>query len=165
VSAAFAEAERQTEAARKAEAPFKAAQEEVDAALADVKAQESARDNRTAELQRKSTEGGVVQQNKAKAELAQHLAEDPLPLRKAKITLEAALKRAEKARAPFEAARKAAEEALEEARQKMEEAETYLAEVKAQPGSPHGAIWWMQRELEEQKKYLPSSKGGVAKRP
>ncbi|ELR19658.1 TolAlike protein [Acanthamoeba castellanii str. Neff] len=178
VSAAFAEAERQAEIARKAEAyareqeaPFKAAQEEVDAALADVNAQESARDNRTAELQRKSTEGGIVQQNKAKAELAQHLAEDPLPLRKAKITLEAALKRAEKARAPFEAAtkvaeaaRQASEDALADASRKVEEAEAYLAEVKAKPGSPHGAIWWMERELAEQKKYLPSSKGGVAKR-
>jgi len=141
-----------------------AAQEEVDAALADVNAQESARDNRTAELQRKSTEGGIVQQNKAKAELAQHLAEDPLPLRKAKITLEAALKRAEKARAPFEAATRAAEAALDDARQKVEEAEAYLEEVKSKPGSPHGGIWWIGRELEEQKKYLPSSKGGVAKR-
>jgi hypothetical protein len=33
-------------------------------------------------------------EDKAKAELAQHLAEDPLPLRKAKVTLEAALKKA-----------------------------------------------------------------------
>ncbi|ELR19671.1 TolAlike protein [Acanthamoeba castellanii str. Neff] len=206
VSAAFQEADRQAQLSRQAEAhakseeaqaiskenyareqeaPFKAAQEEVDAALADVNAQESARDSRTAELQRKSTEGGIVQQNKAKAELAQHLAEDPLPLRKAKITLEAALKRAEKARAPFEAAtqaavaarqaaeqarreaevaRQAAEAALDDARQKVEEAEAYLAEVKAKPGSPLGAIWWMETELEEQKKYLPSSKGGVAKR-
>ncbi len=164
VTAAFRESEKQAAYARLQEAPFKAAQEEVDAALADVNAQESARDNRTAELQRKSTEGGIVQQNKAKAELAQHLAEDPLPLRKAKITLEAALKRAEKARAPFEAATRAAEAALDDARQKVEEAEAYLAEVKAKPGSCHGAIWWMETELEEQKKYLPSSKGGVAKR-
>jgi len=162
-----------------------AAQEEVDAALADVKSQESARDSRTAELQRKSTEGGIVQQNKAKAELAQHLAEDPLPLRKAKITLEAALKRAEKARAPFEAATQAAitarqaaeqarreaeaarlsaEAALDDARHKVAEAEAYLEEVKAKPGSPLGAIWWMEKELDEQKKYLPASKGGVAKR-
>jgi hypothetical protein len=45
-----------------------------------------------------------VSRNKARAELAQLKAEDPLPLRKAKITLEAATKRADKARAPFEAA-------------------------------------------------------------
>ena len=55
--------------------------------------------------------GGVVSRNKAKNELAQLKAEDPLPLRKARITLEAALKRAEKTRAPFEAATKVAEDA------------------------------------------------------
>jgi DNA repair exonuclease SbcCD ATPase subunit len=178
VTAAFAESERQAGLARQAEAeairqeaPFKAAQEEVDTALAEVKSQEEARERRTEELKRKSQEGGVVQQNKAKNELAQHLAEDPLPLRKAKITLEAALKKAEKARAPFEAAtraaeaaRAAAEEALEETRRRVEEAEAYLEEVKRRPGNPHGAIFWMERELHEQKKFLPTSKGGIAKK-
>jgi myosin heavy subunit len=191
VMALFAESERQTniaraaeqeareaeQAAREQEAPFKAAQEEVDAALAEVKSQEDSRNRKTEELKRKSTEGGVVQQNKAKNELAQHLAEDPLPLRKAKITLEAALKKAEKARAPFEAAtkraeaaaqaaaeaRSAAEDALEDARRKVAEAEAYMEEVKRKPGTPHGAIWWLQRELHEQKKFLPTSKGGIKK--
>ena len=49
-------------------------------ALAEVQAQESARDNKTADLTKKSEEGGAVSRNKAKAELAAHLAEDPLPL-------------------------------------------------------------------------------------
>jgi len=128
-----------------------------------VNAQESAREQRTAELTRKSSEGGVVAQNKAKAELAQHLAEDPLPLRKAKVTLEAALKKAEKARAPFEAATKIAEEALERTRQKVAEAEAYLEEVKKKPGSSHGSIFWMERELFEKKKFLPERKGGISK--
>jgi len=176
--------------ARAQEAPFKAAQEEVDSALSEVKAQEDARNNRTQELKTLSTQGGVVQQNKAKNELAQHLAEDPLPLRKAKITLEAALKRAEKARAPFEAATKLAEEAravaeraaweaeaaakksaqanavaeaaLDEAKNKLEEAEAYLEEVKAR--IPHGAGWWLERELHEARAYLPTSKGGYTKK-
>jgi len=104
-----------------------------------------------------------VAQNKAKAELAQHLAEDPLPLRKAKITLEAALKKAEKARAPFEAATKLAEDALEEARKKLADAENYLEEVKKKPGSSHGTFWWMDRELQEKKKFLPERKGGIKK--
>jgi len=179
VSKAFAESEKQANLARTAEnaariqeAPFKAAQEELEAAVADVKRQEDERNEKTALLQKKSSEGSVVQQNKAKAELAQHLAEDPLPLRKAKITLEAARKKAEKARAPFEAVTKAAEAArakaeaaLAEASSRVDEAEAYLNEVKAKPGSPHGAIWWIERELQEQKKYLPTSKGGVAKKP
>jgi multidrug resistance efflux pump len=78
---------------------------------------------------------------------------------------EAARREAEAARRQAEAQRHAAEESLDAAGQKVAEAEAYLAEVKAKPGSSHGAIWWMEKELEEQKKYLPSSKGGVAKRP
>merc|ERR1711862_880366 len=84
------------------EAPFKAAQEELEAALAEVKAQEDAYNGKIADCERRSEEGGVVSRNKAKAELAQLKAEDPLPLSRA-ITLEAAHKRAEKTRAPFEA--------------------------------------------------------------
>jgi len=150
------ESQRQADIARENEAPFKRAQEEVEAAVAEVHAQEDARNRKTEELTLKSSQGSTVSQGKAKNELAQHLAEDPLPLRKAKITLEAALKRAEKARAPFEAATRAAEEALAQA-------EAYLAEVKSKPGSPHGRIWWLEREIQEQRKYLPSSKGGVKK--
>jgi len=177
VIAAFVESDKQAkiarqaeEAARREEAPFKQAQEELEAAVADVKNQEDAYNKKIEALKKKSEEGGVVQQNKAKAELAQHLQEDPLPLRKAKVTLEAARKKAEKARAPFEAAtkvaeaaREKAEEALEETRRRVEEAEAYLEEVKAKPGSPHGAIWWLERELHEQKAYLPERKGGIKK--
>lgn len=161
--AAFTVSDQKTAAARLAEAPFKAAQEEVEVAVRDVRAQEDARNGKIEALQRQSTQGSVVQQNKAKAELATVLAEETLPLKRAKITLEAALKKAEKARAPFEAATKAAEEALALARQRLAEAEAYLEEVKSRPGVPHGKIWWMQRELEERKKYLPASKGGVPK--
>jgi len=99
------------------------------------------------------------------------LAEDSLPLRRAKITLEAALKKAEKARAPFEAAlrvaeaaRSAADEALTNAQERVAEAEVCLNAVKGKPGTPHGSIWWMSRILEEKKKYLPTSKGGVARK-
>jgi len=41
---------------------------------------------------------GVVKRNRAKAELAQLKCTDPLPLRKAKITQAAAVKKAEKRR-------------------------------------------------------------------
>merc|ERR1712137_986772 len=207
--------------ARQAEAPFKAAQDEVLSALAEVKKQEDEYNGKIADCERRSTQGGVVQQNKAKAELAQLKAEDPLPLSRAKITLEAAEKRASKARAPFEAATKIAEEArqaataaanaasqaaaqasqarqaataaadaasqareqasqarqvAEQARQRsqdakaadaaaqrLEEAEAYLAEVKSKPGVSYGSLWWIDRELYEQKKYLPTSRGGIAK--
>ena len=198
--------------AREAEAPFKAAQEELQKALDDVKREEDEYNGKIADCERRSTQGGVVQQNKAKAELAQLRAEDPLPLRKAKITLEAAEKRAAKARAPFEAATKKAEDAravatssrqaaekdaqaasqarqaasqarqaasdaagraesaknaadaaLDAAAARLQEAEDYLNEVKSKPGISYGSIWWLDRELHEQKKYLPTSRGGIAK--
>jgi len=162
---AFQEADKQAKIARDTEAPFKAAQQEVDSALAEVKRQEDEFNNKTNTLKAKSEDEGssVVSRNKAKNELSQHLASDPLPLRKAKVTLEAALKKAEKARAPFEAATKIAEEALDDARRKLSDAENYLEEVKKKPGSSHGTFWWMDRELQEKKKFLPERKGGVKK--
>jgi DNA repair exonuclease SbcCD ATPase subunit len=182
--------------AREAEAPFKAACEELEAARADVKAQEDAYNSKTQQLKEASESGGVVSRNKAKVQLDAHLAEDPLPLRKAKLTLEAAQKKADRARAPFqekrqaaEVARAAAEEArhaaeaakaeadaaaaaaeraknasiaaVEEAGRKLEEAEAYLEELKSRPGAAFGAMWWINRELTEKKKFLPTAKGGL----
>merc|ERR1712100_216646 len=153
----------------------KAAQDELEAALAEVKAQEDAYNSKTEELKKKSETGGVVSRNKAANELAQHLAEDPLPLRKAKITAEAAVKRSEKATKAAADARGAAEKAaveatnarkaaLDDASKKLQEAEDYLEEVKSKPGCAHGALWWIERELHEQKAYLPESKGGYRKK-
>jgi len=86
-------------------------------------------------------------------------------LRKAKITTEAAERKADKLRAPFKEAREAAEraraaadDAVVDAQKKLAEAEAYLVEVRKKPGQPYGALWWIDRELQEQKKYLPSSK-------
>jgi hypothetical protein len=113
-------------------------------------AQEDAYNNKTEDLKRKSEEGGLVQRNKAKNELAQHLAEDPLPLRKAKITQEAAVKKTERAAVAAEAAaqeaaraKEAAEAAFAEASKRVEEAEAYLE--KAKNSLPHGGVWWMVR--------------------
>jgi len=176
VQAALEQAQQREEEARRDEAASKraaaeatAAKEELQAALAELKAQEDAYKHKTEDLTRRSEEGGVVQRNKAKNELAQHLAEDPLPLRRAKITTEAATKKAERAEAAAteaaaraEAARRAAEDAVEEALQKVAEAEAYLEEVKSHPGG-EGSIWWIDRELHEAKAYLPASKGGYKK--
>merc|ERR1712137_572861 len=163
VQSAFKEAEARANEARALEAPFKKAQEEVESALAEVKKQEDEYQGKINDCQRRSEQGGVVQRNKAKAELAQLQAEDPLPLSRAKITLEAAQKRAEKARAPFAEARAKAEAAMDEASRRVDEAQAYLNEIKNQPGQPYCSIWWVDRELHEQKKYLPTSRGGIAK--
>merc|ERR1712137_922529 len=94
VQKAVEQAQTTAKAAKEREAAAKKAKAELDAALADLKAGEDSYNNKTKELERKSEEGGVVSRNKAKAELAQHLATDPLPLRRAKITCEAAVKKA-----------------------------------------------------------------------
>jgi len=116
---------------------------EAQTAAADLARQENEFNSRTKELELKSTVGTAVQQNKAKAELAQHLASDPLPLRKAKITNEAAVKKLLK---------------------KVHEAEAYLEEVKQKPGAAAGAMWWLDRELHEAKAYMPQAKGGYQKK-
>lgn len=183
------ESYRKAEESKVREQELIEAKKELEAALAEVKAQEDAYNAKTAELTKKSEEGGVVSRNKAKNELAQHLSEDPLPLRRAKITAEAAVKKAERATKAAadavvaaeqaaqqatqdrlaseeaarqaEAAARAAEAAVEAAAVKVKEAEDYLDEVKSKPGQAMGALWWIDRELHEQKKYLPESKGGI----
>jgi hypothetical protein len=49
------------------------------------------------------------------------------------------------------------------AQEKVKEAENFLDEVKRKPGTPHGAIWWIERQLQEQKSFLPQRKGGLVK--
>jgi len=178
VMKALAEVKASASAAAKAEVEAinaenaaKQAKAELEEALAALHAEEEAYNTRKKTLEQKCEEGGVVSRNKAKAELSQLLAEDPLPLRRAKITQEAAVKKAERtaqaaeqATADAKAAREAAEKAVEEAQRQVAEAEAYLQEVKSKPGSAAGALWWIDRELHEQKKYLPVSKGGIAKK-
>jgi len=146
VKTAFEAATATADAARKA-------QRELDAALKELKAQEDAYNTKTADLTQRSETGGNVSRNKAKNELAQHLAEDPLPLRRAKITTEAAKKKADAAKA-------AAEAAEDDARKKLKEAEEYLEMLRKQPGAQYGALWWIDRELAEKRKYLPQRKQG-----
>merc|ERR1712137_1041462 len=213
------QAKKDAVAAKQAEVDAQAAQKELEAALAELKKEEDAFNAKKSELERKGNDEsiGLVTRNKAKNELAQLLAEDPLPLKRAKITQEAAVRKAEKATAhaaqtrqaseasaaaaskaraqaeqdaaQAESARKSAEAdaaaasaARQQAEQKaqasakasaeadvdaalarLKEAEDYLAEVRSRPGQAFGALWWIDRELHEQKKYIPESKGGIRK--
>jgi len=92
------EAQAALDEARAAQEEATKAEAELRAALDELHAQEEAYNQRKMELERKSedTNLGVVQRNKAKNELAQHLAEDPLPLRRAQLTTEAATKKSGK---------------------------------------------------------------------
>jgi len=155
------EARSREEAARESEAPFKRAQEELNLAIAELQAQEEDYRRKSTELKSKSEDQnvGVVTRNKAANELSQLLATDPLPLRQAKISLEAAERKAERTRKPFKealeyaeearheadrtadesmGAREAADAAVDECNRKFEEAEAYLRSVMSQPTAPHG---------------------------
>jgi len=141
VLAAFAVAD-----ARKKE--LEHAENELKKELAALKEQEDAYAAKTKELTAKS-EGSGVAAMRAKNELAQHLNEDPLPLRKAKLSTEAVTKKAEKARL-------VQEEAVATCSKRLQEAEDYLKAVMAKGVGPAlGSLWWIDRELKEKKKYLP----------
>jgi len=177
VSAANEARQREREALE-AEAPFKKAQDELNDAIAELKKQEDDYKRQSDDLRRKSedTSIGVVTRNKAANELAQLLATDPLPLRQAKISLEAAERKADKLRKPFKEARERAEQArasadrsaaearrtrqladdaVDDCNRKFAEAEAFLQQVLTRSGVPHGQIWWLERELAEKKKFMP----------
>ncbi|KAL7718145.1 Calcium-regulated actin-bundling protein C-terminal domain-containing protein [Entamoeba marina] len=151
VSALLSEAVKKADEATKRD-------KELEAALKELKKQEDDFNNTTETLKKTvEKETGVVKKNRAQNELAQHLASDPLPLRKAKTTTEAAKRKSEKARAEADAA-------ADEMKEKMREAEEYLNQQKAAASAGQGVMWWMSRELEEKKKYMPKRKGGVDKK-
>jgi hypothetical protein len=164
VQKAFVDVQNTAQASVARESEARTAEAASKEAKLEVQKLEAAYHEKTAQLTKKTEEGGVVSQNKAKAELAQHLAEDPLPLRRAKISAEAAHKKAENAVAAAIAARAAAEKALEDAQLRVAEAQKYLDEVSSRPGSAAGALWWINRELHEARAYMPTSKGGYAKK-
>jgi len=149
------EAQKKAEEASNKEQVAKKAEAELKSELDNLKAQEDAYKKKTEELTKRSEEGGVVSRNKAKAELAQHLAADPLPLSRAKITTEAATKKAQKARQEAEESRKKADDAVDKLAAQFKDAEEKLAEAKSN-GVAEGNIWWMERELAEKKKYMPT---------
>jgi len=175
------DARNSLEAQRKAEELVRKAEAELKAAVDEFYAQENAYKNAIATLEKKANDStaSTVAKSKAANELAQLKGEDPLPLRKAKITQEAALRRVEKDRKAAESATAAAEaktraaeestraaeakakeveKAVEETERAFQEAQDFLQEVKAAGGVAYGAMWWMERELKEAQKYLPKKK-------
>ena len=146
-AAAALQAAKKSEAdARAREAEAEAAKAELEAALAEVKAQEDAYNAKTADLTRRSEEGSIVARNKAKNELAQHLGEDPLPLRRAKITAEAAVKKADRTRAAAAAAREAAERSAAEAERTKHAAEAAVDEASRQVGEAEEFLNYVKRK-------------------
>jgi len=195
---AESDAKNALEAQQSAEANVRQAEEEQKAALGELKAQEDAYHGQIKVLEQRSNDSSLstVQKSKAVNELAQLKSQDPLPLRQAKITQEAKVKRVEKERKAQEAAtakateaaqkavaaKKAAEEqaakaeaaraesekiaaeleaAEAEVAKKFEAAQKALEDAKSKGGAPLGAIWWLERELLEMKKFKPGTEKRV----
>jgi hypothetical protein len=185
-------ADQKAAAAVVAEEQLRVLEAELQVAVDAVLAEEKKIADKLAELEAIVNDpgAGAVKKNKAKNEIAQVKSEDPLPLRKAKITQEAALKRAERARQPASDARAAAEaeakaahkardaadaaaiaaaqslkvaekakadlaRQVEETKRAVAEAEAVLQELKSRKGTPHGKIWWMERTMKENQKFMP----------
>jgi len=146
-------AQKAVDAMNAALAAAVAAENENKAALEELRAQEKAFEDKKAALEKtkNDTSIGIVKRNSAANQLDQMLSEDPLPLRKAKINQAAAVKKSERAT-------KAAEAAVKNAETKLQEALDFLQRAKQSGGVARGAIWWMERELTEKKKYLPASR-------
>jgi hypothetical protein len=119
---------------------------ELRAAGEDLRKQEEAYANRIKLLEEKiaNPASTTVQKSKASNELAQLKAEDPLPLRKAKLTQEAALRKVQKQQ--------------EKLMQELSLAQTAVDKAKATAKGGYGMLWWLQRELFEGDKYLPTAK-------
>jgi len=171
------------EEAKKAHGAEMAAESEVKAILAKIQGYEDALAKRAAKLQAiiDDPSSGNVKKMKAKHELMdlkngsrarrKGISEcNPELLRKAKIDQKAAVRKqkratakakeaataAEEARLHAEETRKEAEVAVTNAEKAMQDAAEAVQKVKdSVKGAGEGTVWWMGRELEEQKKYLP----------
>jgi hypothetical protein len=142
---------------KQAEKKVKQAEAELQAAIKELEALETAYKSKCAELEAiGNSDAGAVKKNKAKNELAQLQGEDPLPLRKAKLTQGAALKRVEKERVAMEVATAAVAEEVAKAKAAVAEAVLTIEAIKkAGGGVAHGAVWWMEREIVEMRKFMP----------
>lgn len=178
-------AEKELAEAEAAEAKVKVAEAELQASIDEIEILEKTKSDKITKYQAIiDGDGGAVKKGRAVQEKEALLSEDELPLRKAKITQKAALKKvtkarvaAEKQRAESEAASEAAaaaktaadeaevaaaaakttsEEAEVQAQAALDEATQKLDELKSEGGSssPQGALWWMERELAEKKKFM-----------
>lgn len=102
------------------------------------------------------SDAGIVKKNRAVNVLAQLKGEDPLPLRRAKITQSAALKRVTKQKQRSEEAVALADKQRENAEKAVADAKAFLAAVQARGGgTAKGAIWFMERQLTEAEKFMP----------
>jgi len=158
VSAKLTDCDTKLNASKEEKVKVEAAQKESDAAMADLKKEQDAYNAKLADLTEKSTNGTGVAKSKAANELAQLKNEDPLPLRKAKLTQEATARKLEKQQKALAQAIESLEAAYVSLEKAMTEAQRDLDAIKNKPGGGKGALWWMQREMFEADDRLPRAK-------
>lgn len=146
--------------AQQAEDKSKAAQAEVKSTLDALNAEQKAYDDALAKLTAKSTDMklGGVKRNRAIQELAQLKDKDPLPLNRAKLNQAAALKKAKKATKKAKKATLEANAAAKLAQIALDECARAFTELKKQGGIAQGKVFWMEREMKEVKKYMPTKR-------
>jgi len=181
------QAKQALESQQKAEEAVKKAEAEQRAAVDELNKQEESYKTQVSTLETKSKDSAasVVTRNKAANELAQLKGEDPLPLRKAKISQEATLRKVEKERKAAEAATskaleaeskasaakdeaeaktKEAEEANERAEAAARDSEAKTLELEEQTKKVEEAVREAEAKVAEAQDYLEEvkKKGGVA---
>jgi len=160
-----------------AEAKVRAAEAEAEAAVNELKRQEEEHKSKLEALDHKAHDQslGIVARNKASNEHSQLKGTDPLPLRKAKITAEAALHRVEAERKLAEAAtekctqasKKAADAKAEaevrkdEAEKAARESEELAAQIEAQVADTIQKFETAKALVEEMKKKSGSRQGSI----
>lgn len=188
------EAAKAAEASRVAEAAFSEAKNQSKIALESLNTQEKKMAKKKDDLERIAADDnlGIVKRNRAKAELAMLLSEDPLPLRAARIKQEAALRKltkatetagqaaaasemamnkAKEARTAAHAAKEIALAAAREAeariplaRKALDEVQEVLENFSKNRRAGKGTIFYINRELKEAAKFLPRRKFLAAQR-
>jgi len=160
-------AEAALESQKVAEASVRKAEAELAAAVADLKRQEDEHKAKIDGLEHKAHDSalGIVARNKAANEVAQLKEKDPLPLRKAKITQEAALHAVEKERKAAEAATEKchhaatkATEAKADAEVKAQQAEAARLESEEQARQIEAAVQDTLKKFEAAKEYMEEMK-------
>eukprot|EP00013_Stygamoeba_regulata_P027491 CAMPEP_0177652564 /NCGR_PEP_ID=MMETSP0447-20121125/13205_1 /TAXON_ID=0 /ORGANISM="Stygamoeba regulata, Strain BSH-02190019" /LENGTH=334 /DNA_ID=CAMNT_0019155833 /DNA_START=28 /DNA_END=1032 /DNA_ORIENTATION=- len=173
------------ESLKRAEEELRAKKAELDKTVADLKAlekaQQDAADAFAAEEQKYKGEcdrlralsedasTSAVQRSKANVQLQALLQEDPLPLRKAKITQEAVVRRVQKEQAPLladlarqkeevSAKQDAVVSEQQQVSEQMDAARAKIEKLKAMGGVARGALWWMEREMFEADERLARAK-------
>uniref|UniRef100_A0A6A7FWF9 Protein tolA n=1 Tax=Hirondellea gigas TaxID=1518452 RepID=A0A6A7FWF9_9CRUS len=120
--------------------------------------------NQGAVIRRQEKVTAIAVEARAEVEKAESIANESAAVaQNAQRVADEAAEAAIAAKAASDEAAAAAEQALQEANEAVADAEAFLQDAKEKSTDTHGTFWWMERELEEARKYKPMSKGGKAK--